>query len=343
VLLSDAVDRFLGLQRARGNSINTIKTYDVLLRRVLTHVGNIPMRNLTHQHMEDVFYGPKGIATTQKSVNSFNNSRGMAAIFFRWARAEGLMQEDPMRNITARRKEHRERLRLTPEQMIAAIESCDYPRDRAAIAIAANTGMRASSIAALRVSDVDLEAGTIKYYNVKSRRERVLPITVDLDRELRRWFLYYRAECGPLAPGWYLVPARTFRWDGYAGGETQAQRSTLRPTDPWKRPSDLVHKVLGHLGVDGKGEGIHTFRRSSGRAVYEAALEAGDPRAIHLAQAFLDHEQASTTQAYIGTNFEQEKLHQIMRGKAFLTRNTDAVSESAAVVDLASRRRHKSG
>lgn len=345
--LSAAIDRFLLLQAARGNTPGTIKTYEVVLRQTLARVGNVRMRDVTTTHMEDVFYGPKGFAERQ-SASTLNNNRGRLVVFFRWAQGERLTDADPMRTITSRRVLKREFQRLTPEEMISAIEAATYPRDRAAVAIACNTGMRASSIAALRVGDLDLDAGTLKYLNVKSKRERTQPVSTELDSELRRWLLHYRTECAHLVEplsrqryglreDWFLVPARKVEWAGC--GAPTTHRSRLYPDRPLKRPSDLVHRVLGEIGMDGKREGFHTFRRSAGRAVFEAAIDAGDPRAIHIAQSFLDHEQASTTQLYIGTSHEAQKLDEMLRGKRFLTRHAKPAPTDNVVIDLASRRR----
>lgn len=333
--LSDSIDTFILLQRAK-HSPATVKLYESNLRQFLASVGNIRTKDVTHHHMVDFFYGPKGVAARSQPV-TLNGVRARLLVYVKWARDEGHITQDVMRQVDRAKVFKKERQRLTPDQMLAAIEACRYPRDRIALAIACNTGIRVGSLIDLRVGDVDLAAGTLKYTNFKSKRERLLPITKELDTELRRWLKRYQEDVGPLRPQWYLVPSQwRHGWAKGANGRQQGDFYGFVPDRPIGRPWAIVHRALKEIGLDGDREGFHTFRRSAGRAVFETALHAGDPRALHLAQAFLDHEQASTTQIYIGQSHEREKLDEIMRGKAFLTRGQEA--RSANVVNLNERR-----
>lgn len=350
--LSDAIDQFVLLRRHKLQA-GTVRQDEGELRTFLAFVGNIRVQALTAEHLEDYFYGPKG-RVNQVQESTFNTVRGRIINFTRWLADEGLVKQNLMRRVDRRKIPQSLRQRLTAEQMLEALELAKYPRDRVAIAIGCNTGMRISSIAKLKVEDLDLDAGFLAYWNVKARRQLEMPITMDLDRELRRWLIFYATECGPLLDpkakhryglqeDWFLVPAR-YRFGlvrdelGRIMQHPDGGGFSLKPTAQLTKGSRIVHAVLEPMGLDRKGEGFHTFRRSSARVVYEQALKAGDPRAIHIAQAYLDHTDASVTQKYIGTNFEKQKLEEIMRGKSFLS---PPPAEAENVISLADRRKNK--
>lgn len=317
--LSDAIDQYLTL-RAVKKSAGTVRCETSELKMFLAYTGNIRVAGLTAQRVQDYFYGPQG-RHQQVQASSFNNTRARLLGFLKWCQDEGLVKTNLMRNIDRSKVYAKDRQRLTPQQMADMIEKVVHPRDRIAIALACNTGIRASSVEGLLVKDIDLNAGTIRYVNVKLRRERVLPITADLDRELRRWFVAYAELCGPLEQDWYLVPARP------RGG----WHDEVIPTKPAGRIVRIAHAALAGIGVDEKGEGMHTFRRSAGRAVFETAIADGDPRAIYLTQAFLDHADPAQTMVYVGTNLEQQKLNDMLRGKDFLTTTVDNGAESNVI------------
>lgn len=324
--LSEAITEYLRLRKNRL-AASTYRDIQSELRQFLTTVGDRKVANLTVDHLENYFYGDTGRATTVQAA-TFNNCRANVLGFTRWLMDEGHTRQDLMRRIQRKKAYQRERQRLTPQQMQAAIDSCAHPRDRVAIAIACNTGMRASSAQVLRVKDVDLDRGEIQYINVKLRRERTLPITADLDQELRTWFAWYQQECGPLQDDWYLIPARP------RGGRGPCK---VVPDKPAARARRIAHNALQGAGVDATGEGFHTFRRSAARAVFESALEAGDPRAIHITQAFLDHADAAMTARYIGTSHERQKLDDLLRGKKFINKTPEETA-NVVVVDFTRRR-----
>lgn len=350
--LSAAIDAYL-LYRARDNKPSTVRQDKVTLQSFLTHVGNIQIHRITLDHVEDYFYGPDG-RVRRDAPATFNANLGRLRVFFAWARDEGHVKQDVMRRLRRRKGAKRDRQHLTPAEMLAAIDTLTYPRDRAMLALACNTGMRVSSVTELRIADIYLDDGYLVMTNVKAGgRQRRLPITADLDKELRAWFTYYAQECvHMLRPGattrygldvdWYVTPAR------WRGGLARDERgriithdadhgSQLRPTVKDTHPARIAKKALENIGKYETYEGFHTFRRSVGRAVYDQAANAGDARAIYIAQNILDHDDARTTWGYIGSSHEQETLHELLKGKSFLDVPTD--SGNVASLDQWRKRR----
>jgi integrase len=163
-----------------------------------------------------------------------------------------------------------------------------------------------------------------------------LPISLDLDRELRLWLEAYQEACGPLRDDWFLTPARHRGLDG-----PTREVSKLKPNQQmiYHTALRIVHQGLARIGMDEKGAGTHTLRRSTGRAVFDAAVEDGDARAIHIARELLGHKNVAMTEVYIGTNVEKQRLNDTMRGQAFLSRRSGTTDSN--VVSLADARRRK--
>ncbi len=339
--LSDSMDRYLAFRQAKHKK-TTWRCDAGDLRRLLAYTGNIKTKDLSKDHLVGYFYGAKGRINAVKAT-TFNAERGRINTFLTWCADEGLVSGNPMRGIDRRRVGTRERLRLSPDQMIELIDGAPYARDRMVLSLGCNTGLRAHAITALQVRDVDLEHGWLQTYTTKTETQVKLPITADLDRELRRWLGAYQAECGNLHPDWYLVPARVrYGWYITPDGRRDDGHMVLRPTDQMCYQSALrvVHQGLQRIGCDEPGAGLHTLRRSSGRAVFEAGVSDGDARAIHVAKEFLGHTNVSMTETYLGTSHERQALQGRLQGREFLTRKTEGV---AAVVSLAEARRRKRG
>lgn len=339
MLLSQAVDQYLAFRQ--GKLKKTTWRCDANdLRRLLAYTGNIKIKDLSKDHLVGYFYGAKG-RLNEVRPTTFNVERGRIKTFLTWCVDEGYITTSPMRGIDRRRVGARERLRLSPDEMIELIDGCDYPRDRMIVSLGCNTGLRAHAITALRVRDVDLEHGWLRTYTTKTEDQVDLPITADLDRELRRWLSAYQEECGVLHPDWFLVPARhRYGWFITPDGRRDDGAIVLRPANQMCYQSALrvVHAQLERIGKDQPGAGLHTLRRSSGRAVFEAGVRDGDARAIHVAREFLGHQNVAMTESYIGTNHERKALDDRMRGREFLATKRDDV---ATVTSLAEARRRR--
>lgn len=317
--LSEAITQYLQLRRAKY-AVTTWRMDEVMLNRLLKECGDIPIEDVTPNHIQNLFYAPTVGLVHHMAGSTFNVNRSRLGKFCQWALDEGLLTVDPMRKVERRKELKRARRRLTGTEMAAVIDATDHPRDRILLALACNTGLRVRDILNLKVGNVDIDGGYLIATISKTQEQKMLPITMDLDCELRSWLAFYRYECEGLEPDWYLVPGR-YDWGWVRDGEgaVSERGSSLRPDRPIGYPFRIIHAALAAVGADGDREGFHTLRRSAGRLVYEESIAAGDPRAIHVAQAFYGHAEARMTQHYIGTDEEHRKLDELLKGKPFLT------------------------
>lgn len=115
--------------------------------------------------------------------------RGVRATL-RWAAEEELLERDPMRRVKLLRVPQVRPPAVTPElarEALKAAERGRYPaRDRAAMLVMFDTGVRMGELLALTTDDVDMRSGFIRVRAETSKRqkERRLPFGVKTGRAL---------------------------------------------------------------------------------------------------------------------------------------------------------------
>jgi integrase len=278
------------------------------------------------------------------SPSTFNNYRQYVRQFFAYCVGEGWMRTNPMRHVDPMRVPKRIRLQLSADELLRMIDDCENPRDRVALAIGMNTGLRGGDIAALTVGAVNLGNNTLLAWQEKPDEETLLPVTAELRVELLRWFPIYAQAMAlddwmDLPNHWTLCPP--------AGGRavdvtdlSKGFRVVYRPERRYTHPETIVQRALERLGHPTRQEGFHTLRRSAGREIYDLAVaeRVGDP--IRIAQALLGHKNQKTTELYLGITHERTQRDELMRGKSFLTRVRDAAVADAPASLEGQQRRH---
>jgi site-specific recombinase XerD len=158
--LAEAIDQYIASRRAHC-AAKTIIEDQYILRRVLRTVGDLQVGNLRAHHVENLFGTLTQEHRTQDgrvrapiAASSWNNLYSRLTQFSGWLQQRGLLRDDLMRLVRPRKQEQKIRLQPTPAQLWDLFDAPSDLRDRAVLAIAGNTGLRANEIAALRVRDV---------------------------------------------------------------------------------------------------------------------------------------------------------------------------------------------
>lgn len=322
--VSEAVERFITIrsaQLARQTCIND----RALLNRLARTTGDPQLHQLTRLHLEEHF-----LALAGQKPSSWNKERSRLRTFFEWCTRYGWIDTDLLADIRPKRVVREKRLRLSQDQLLRLLDVPD-PRDRAFIALAENTALRASTITSLTVGDLHLAQGYLHVFVTKSAYEDELPITSDLDAEMRRWLVHYAQELGrPLRDDDLLVPARTApkpQWmkpgawaDSY--GDLQTAVRICKPANIIKR---ALQRQLGIETV--RGEGVHTVRRSIARIVFDHASDNGHDSALRVAAALLGHNSTQTTEIYLGIDRDRQKRDELLKGHSLFPRDTQNVVE----------------
>lgn len=335
IRLSEATDLYLKSRRS-SCSASTVRQDAYVLRRLVRHVGDLLVHNVTPDHIERFFAGlseehtaHSGMTYPAVRASTWNNLYSRIKQFGSWLQQRGYLRADLLAYVSPRRAERRVRQQPDVEMLWRLIESATEPRDRAVLAIAANTGLRANEIADLRIGDVDLEALDLTVRVTKSSTEDRLAITADLADELRRWLTHY-ADWKASALGQalvetdYLLPVRSgprYRWRTLGDG-TRERFQVETGYDP-QRPVTKLHRIaqaaLQSQGLETRHEGIHTIRRAVARACCDMLSEdKGYDGALRVVSSLLHHSNVSTTETYLGFTKERLTRDQHLRGKSLL-------------------------
>jgi integrase len=337
--LSSAVARYLDRITNEKQSQTSVRTARYALTRfskaVATKRDPDPwMHLITDTEMDTYFYGPGGIAEGIKSV-SLNRYRSVLVTFFRYAEDMRWVDQSPMLGIGRARPDMPvTRLLLSATELVQMLETAPNPVDRIGLALGMNTGLRGNDIRRLTVFDVNLPAGLIQTEIRKTKKLDIKPITTELEEELRSYLQIYAQMTGyqsasELPNDFLLMPS--FRQK--SPRERGLIRIEPRPRQVHTKPWHIPQRALKALGYPTKGEGFHTLRRSSARALFESLREGGEGRdhALMIVQDFLNHSSTEQTQVYLGLSHERALRDALLRGKSFLpelaSRETGAKGE----------------
>lgn len=326
--VQDAVDKYLAL-RKRKFAHDTWVNDRSQLNRFADAVGRTrQIHTLTTDDFEEFFFTGDNPLCDQMAASSFNKVRSRVATWLEFCRRRGLVDNDLMAEIDPLPVIKRDRLRLSPAELLDLPNHASTPRDRCLIVLAANTALRASEITSLRIRDVDLDAGWLKVRVHKSRLEDVMPITSELDDALRQWFTIYASEAGPLVADWFLFPTRRPGRTEYARNDGARvgtyMHGPLVPSSSISKPALVVQRALRASGtIIEPGEGLHTVRRSVARAFFDSNVRRGYDSALRATSALLHHSSTQVTEHYLGLT--SEKLHRddVLRGRRFLSSMLD--------------------
>jgi integrase/recombinase XerC len=247
---------------ARGRSSRTVEGRKAAIHLLVRHAG-VPVRDITAGHLtawQD--------ALMVLSVNTRCSYISHVKEFFRWARAEGELADNPARVLVAP-KAQRGRPRPMPEQKMERALALAPPRMRLWLKLAGYEGLRACEIAQIDRNDI-LRDGRrpLLIVHGKGGKERIVPLDLDVLAELD-------------AP-WLPAMGRLFQ---------------LRNGQPVNAHyvSKFANEFLHKIGIP---ETLHQLRHRFGTQVYRAG------RDILLTQELLGHASPATTAIYAA--FDQD-------------------------------------
>jgi integrase/recombinase XerD len=227
---------------------------------------------------------------TSKAETSIKRALVAIRMFLRFVKMMKLVEDDFTAVLESPKIWQRLPVVCSKKQVVEIINApvADEPyyfRDKAMLELLYATGVRASELASLKVSDLNLDIGYLRCLG-KGNRERVIPLgqaaiaaTTDYLKELR-------PRLAKPYSGDFLLLSRTGR--------------PMSRIEIWR----LIKKYAARAGMP-KGLTVHTLRHC-----FATHLLAGgaDLRSV---QEMLGHVDISTTQIY--THVDQERLRSIHR------------------------------
>ncbi len=273
-----------------GLSDNTILAYGRDLMAFLEYCQSQKVGRLERIKAAIVHKYMQVLDQTNKEETSIKRALVAIRMFLRFAKMMKLVEDDFTAVLESPKIWQRLPVICSKKQVVEIINApiVDEPyyfRDKAMLELLYATGVRASELAGLKVSDLNLDIGYLRCLG-KGNRERVIPLgrvaiaaTADYLRELR-------PRLAKPYSGDFLLLSRTGR--------------PMSRIEIWR----LVKKYAARAGMP-KGLTVHTLRHC-----FATHLLAGgaDLRSI---QEMLGHVDIATTQIY--THVDHERLRSIHR------------------------------
>lgn len=343
ITLSQAIDEFMAYRKSAGMAQNTLLVNRRGLSAFLALVGNIQVRHLEARHGEQ--YQAYLMAKGYKP-NTVNTNLTTFSAFVKWLRSRRYLGpgSDPAANVRQIKAMVEPRQRLDRDEFLDFLDCCSTEYERIICALGLYLFLRQSEISALKVGDIDLDEGIIWVHVQKAKLVDPMPISAELERELRNYLSWYAYDLGdePIKDDMYLVPARrrlplANDGSGPGGGYlVRRERGNNQPYIKGRRPHRYVQKALVRFGVEirdeegnSRHEGCHTLRRSGARALFDELVDnASYDGALRLVAAMLHHKSTAITERYLGLDVDVHKRNDLIRGKKMFTFAEDVIASA---------------
>lgn len=273
-----------------GLAKNTVLAYGRDLRSFLKHCKSNEIRELRQIKPTLIQNYLRILTQEQKSESSIKRSLVAIRMFLRFGKLTGLVEDD-LTSILESPKVWQKLPCICSKQQVLKLLNAPcldepfYFRDKAMLELLYATGVRASEIAGLKTSDLNINIGYLRCLG-KGNRERVVPIGKAAIAAINEYLMNLRPKLIKPFSNDFLLLSRTGR---------QMSRIEI-----WR----LVKKYAVRAGMP-RNLTVHTLRHC-----FATHLLAGgaDLRSV---QEMLGHVDISTTQIY--THVDQERLRKIHR------------------------------
>jgi integrase/recombinase XerD len=289
--LGRLVRDFLGYLTVEGGlSDNTIQGYGRDLRDFMEFcksgkVSEIKQITpaLIQKYMITLAKGNRAEASAKRALVAIR-------MFLRFGKLNGLVEDDFTGILEGPKLWQRLPIICSKKQVVDLLEAPSpkekyYLRDKAILELLYATGVRASEVASLKISDLNLDVGYLRCIG-KGSRERVIPLGRVAAAATLEYLKDMRPKLAKSFSGDFLLLSRTGR--------------PMGRIEIWR----LIKRYAARAGMP-KNLTVHTLRHC-----FATHLLAGgaDLRSV---QEMLGHVDISTTQIY--THVDQERLREIHR------------------------------
>ena len=246
--------------RLRNYSPRTIEIYVAHVARFAKHFGRSP----------DLL-GPEEMRAFQlhlleRKVSWSQFNQTVCALRFFYGKTLGRSEQVPM--LPYGKKPQRLPCVLSPEEVAQLLEAARPGRERVLLKTAYACGLRLMEVLNLQVQDIDSARMLVHVRQGKGNKDRLVPLSLKLLRELRAYWRRYR-------------PARWLFC-------TQGRQGPVHPATVQRQLRRAVLTAGPH-----KPATMHTLRHSYATHMLEAGVD------VMTLQKILGHQQLSTTARYL--------------------------------------------
>jgi integrase/recombinase XerD len=184
-----------------------------------------------------------------------------------------LKRSDLADEVVSAREPRRLPVVLSPEEVGRLLTSPTNIKHKAVLSPAYATGLRASEVVSLKLTDIDRERMVIRVEQGKGKKDRYVMLSPNLLELLRDWWRAARKK------GW-MYPGQPWLFPSYRGKHTSSRQLHR-----------IVRLAAGRAGIT-KRVGVHTLRHSFATHLLEQKTD------IRVIQALLGHKKLDTTALY---------------------------------------------
>ena len=266
------------LKFEKGNSDNTIKSYNIDLRNFFEYID----KNIKEVNTEDI-YEYMEYLKSKYVYNTVIRKVSCIKSLFKFCYMEKLIDKDPSNKIKNLNKEVRLPEILSIDEIKKIINSFDYSpenrRNQMICKMLIATGARISEILNLEIKNVEnTDFEFVKVFG-KGSKYRYIPIYPELENELKEYINIYRSQLKSSIGSFLLFPG-------------------IRRENFWK----VLNKHALNVGIEKKIH-PHLFRHSTATLLLENGAD------IRMVQEILGHASIKTTEIY--THVEKSTLKKI--------------------------------
>ena len=268
-----------------GLSENTILAYGRDLRDFLESCQANGIEQIQQLKPQCVQKYLGELAHGSKSENSAKRALAAIRMFLRYAKLMGLIEDDGAAILETPKTWQRLPVVCNRQQVLKLLEAPDpsepfYLRDRAILELLYATGVRASELAGLKNSDLNLDIGYLRCLG-KGNKERIIPVGKMAIRATIEYLRHLRPKLSKPGSGAFLLLSRT--------------GNPLSRIEVWR----LVKKYAVRAGMP-RNVTVHTLRHCFATHLLSGGAD------LRSVQEMLGHVDIGTTQIY--THVDHERL-----------------------------------
>ncbi|MBU8932437.1 MAG: site-specific tyrosine recombinase XerD [candidate division Zixibacteria bacterium] len=269
-LIDDYLDH---LKMERGLSDNTIRSYR---RDLLEFAGTTQKSSIEHIRISSANDFVATLCLADRKPSTVARKISSLKGFFNYLLDADVVKQNPFATLSAPKISRYHPDYLSPAEIQQIIDSIDLGRpagwrDRMVIEFLYGSGLRISELVALKVNDIETEAGFIRVTG-KGNKQRLVPLGRFAREALE---MYLRSDISRPSPeaGNHLLLNRF--------------RNPFSRVGLWK----LIRRYVQRAGIS-KSVSPHTFRHSFATHMIEGGAD------LRIVQEMLGHADISTTQIY---------------------------------------------
>ena len=273
----EIVKIYIASKAIENRSMRTLESYRRILSNFFAAVA-IPFPNISANDIRAYLYSYK--QTHNVNDATLNIMRSVICGFFAWATNEEYIARNPAARIGVISHQPADRHAMTPMELETMRSVCSDLREKALVDLLYSTGCRVSEVADMKISDVDMDAGSAVVRHGKGDKRRTVYLNAECIVSLRAYLAARTDSCQAL----------------FISDRKPAHALTSRSIE------SAISKIRDRSGIT-----VHITPHVFRHTTATTALRSGMP--VEQVQRLLGHSNINTTLIYAKTDDSDVKAN----------------------------------